>query len=191
VFNLTGSEIVVILLLALVILGPEKLPDAIRRFGRTYAELKKLGNGFQEEFRAAVDEPMREMRSTADMLRRSADFTDGHAIEPRRTRRARRCRGRRRPCRHDPPTEHLRVQGDSSQVSSVTRRRQIWSLPPGSPAGVPEGDIDGDVAATERRRDIRRHRVTDNGRRSTMILRRKKVPLATASPTTTPLPTTR
>jgi sec-independent protein translocase protein TatB len=30
VFNMSGSEIVVILLLALIVLGPEKLPEAIR-----------------------------------------------------------------------------------------------------------------------------------------------------------------
>ena len=76
-FNLSGSEIVVILLLALVVLGPEKLPDAIRRAGRTYAELKKMGNSFQSEMRSVLDEPMKEMRETADLLRQSADFTDG------------------------------------------------------------------------------------------------------------------
>ncbi len=73
-FNLTGSEIVVILLLALVVLGPEKLPDAIRRFGRTYAELKRMSSGFQSEFRAAIEEPVREMRDTADMLGKSMSF---------------------------------------------------------------------------------------------------------------------
>jgi sec-independent protein translocase protein TatB len=72
---MSGSEIVVILLLALVVLGPEKLPDAIRKFGRTYAELKKMGTGFQQEFKSAIDEPMREMRETADLLKKSADFT--------------------------------------------------------------------------------------------------------------------
>lgn len=82
-FNLTGSEIVVILLLALVVLGPEKLPDAIRRVGRTYAELKKLGSGFQEEFKSAMDEPIREMRESADMLRKSVDFgADGVQDRP-------------------------------------------------------------------------------------------------------------
>jgi sec-independent protein translocase protein TatB len=72
---MSGSEIVVILLLALVVLGPEKLPDAIRKFGRTYAELKKMGTGFQQEFKSALDEPMREMRETADLLKKSADFS--------------------------------------------------------------------------------------------------------------------
>ncbi|HWM19993.1 MAG TPA: twin-arginine translocase TatA/TatE family subunit [Ilumatobacteraceae bacterium] len=72
---MSGTEIVVILLLALVVLGPEKLPDAIRKFGKTYAELKKMGTGFQQEFKSAIDEPMREMRETADLLRKSTDFT--------------------------------------------------------------------------------------------------------------------
>jgi sec-independent protein translocase protein TatB len=77
VFNLSGSEIVVILLLALVVLGPEKLPDAIRRAGKTYAELKKMGNSFQSEMKSVLDEPMKEMRDTADLLKKSMDFTDG------------------------------------------------------------------------------------------------------------------
>ncbi len=81
-FNLTGSEIVVILLLALVVLGPEKLPDAIRRFGKAYSEIKKMGMGFQQEFKSAMDEPMREMRESADMLRKSADFSPPPEIRP-------------------------------------------------------------------------------------------------------------
>jgi sec-independent protein translocase protein TatB len=67
VFNLSGSEIVVILLLALVVLGPEKLPEAIRRFGRVYGELRRMSKGFQSEFKEAFDEPMRELRATAQM----------------------------------------------------------------------------------------------------------------------------
>ena len=72
-FNLQGSEIIVILLLALVVLGPEKLPDAIRKFSHTYNELKKMGTGFQSEIKSALDEPMREMRETADLLKDSVD----------------------------------------------------------------------------------------------------------------------
>ena len=53
VFNLQGSEIVIVLLLALVVLGPEKLPDAMRKAGQFYAELKKMSSGFQSEFRSA------------------------------------------------------------------------------------------------------------------------------------------
>jgi sec-independent protein translocase protein TatB len=73
VFNLQGSEIIVILLVALVVLGPEKLPEAVRRASRTYHELKKMGTSFQSELKAAIDEPMREMRETADLVRDAAD----------------------------------------------------------------------------------------------------------------------
>lgn len=66
-FNLSGSEIVVILLLALVVLGPEKLPEAIRRFGRLYGELRRMSKGFQTEFKDAFDEPIRELKQTAQM----------------------------------------------------------------------------------------------------------------------------
>ncbi|HYN33515.1 MAG TPA: twin-arginine translocase TatA/TatE family subunit [Ilumatobacteraceae bacterium] len=72
-FNLQGSEIIVILLIALVVLGPERLPDAVRRFMQTYNELKKMGTGFQSEIKSAFDEPMREMRNTANMVRDAAD----------------------------------------------------------------------------------------------------------------------
>ena len=72
-FNLQGSEIIVIQLIALVVLGPDRLPDAVRRFMQTYNELKKLGSGFQSEIKSAFDEPMREMRDTAQMVRDAAD----------------------------------------------------------------------------------------------------------------------
>jgi sec-independent protein translocase protein TatB len=75
VFNLSGSEIIVILLLALVILGPEKLPDAMRKAGRAYSELRKMANSFQSEVRSVIDEPMEELRGTADMLRDATDFS--------------------------------------------------------------------------------------------------------------------
>ena len=74
VFNLSGSELVFLLLLALIVLGPEKLPDAVRKFGKTYSEVRKMANGFQTELKNALDEPMREMRGTADALRKAANL---------------------------------------------------------------------------------------------------------------------
>ena len=73
-FNLQGSEIIFLVLIALLVLGPEKLPDAIRKFGRVYGEFRKMANGFQGEIRSALDEPMRELQKTADMVRNAANF---------------------------------------------------------------------------------------------------------------------
>ncbi len=75
-FNLSGSELVFLLLLALIVLGPEKLPEAVRRFGKTYGEIKKMSTGFQTELRSALDEPMREMRETADALKKAVNLDE-------------------------------------------------------------------------------------------------------------------
>jgi sec-independent protein translocase protein TatB len=69
VFNVTGGELVIILLVALIVLGPDKLPDAIRKVGRVYGELRRMSTGFQSEIREALDEPMREVRDTMNTMK--------------------------------------------------------------------------------------------------------------------------
>ena len=73
-FNITGSEFFFLLIVALVILGPEKLPDALRKVGKAYAEFKKMAGGFQQELHSALDEPMRELLGTADAFKSAASF---------------------------------------------------------------------------------------------------------------------
>ena len=52
--NLGGGEILVIMLVALLVLGPAKLPDAARQLGKAMAEFRKVSGGFQRELRAAL-----------------------------------------------------------------------------------------------------------------------------------------
>lgn len=54
-FNVGGGEIFVVLLLALLLLGPEKLPEAARRLGSLLAQVRRVTTGFQEEMRSAMD----------------------------------------------------------------------------------------------------------------------------------------
>jgi Tat protein translocase TatB subunit len=68
-FNLTGSEIMFLLIIGLVVLGPEKLPDAIRRVGRLYAELKRMSSGVQTDLRKVIDEPLKEMMNTTNSMK--------------------------------------------------------------------------------------------------------------------------
>ena len=55
-FNLGAGEVLVILLLALIVLGPQRLPDAARQVGRFMSEIRKLSSGFQNELRTAFDD---------------------------------------------------------------------------------------------------------------------------------------
>ena len=52
--NLSGVEILVILLVALIVLGPTKLPSAVRQVGRFVGEIRRIGQGFQQELREAA-----------------------------------------------------------------------------------------------------------------------------------------
>ena len=50
-------EIMVVLLVALIFLGPEKLPGAARSLGRAIGEVRRYTTGFQDEMRDAFSEP--------------------------------------------------------------------------------------------------------------------------------------
>jgi len=54
-FNVGGGEVLVILLIALIILGPDKLPDAARQAGKFLGDFRRMSGGFQRELRDAID----------------------------------------------------------------------------------------------------------------------------------------
>ena len=63
--NLGGGEILVILLVGLLVLGPQRLPTVGRQVGRIVTEIRRVSSGFQEEFRAALDDPLGEAEARA------------------------------------------------------------------------------------------------------------------------------
>ena len=54
-FNIGGGELIVIMLIALIVLGPQRLPDAARQVGKALSDLRRLSTGFQNEVRTALD----------------------------------------------------------------------------------------------------------------------------------------
>lgn len=50
------AEIFVVLIVALVVLGPNRLPDAARSVGKAMAELRRMTSGVQAEVRDAFSE---------------------------------------------------------------------------------------------------------------------------------------
>lgn len=47
--SIGGAELLIILILALIIFGPGKLPDVGRALGRTFREFKKASSGILDE----------------------------------------------------------------------------------------------------------------------------------------------
>ena len=55
-FGISGAEVMIILLVALIVLGPDRLPQVARKAGQIMGELKKVTSGFEAEMRTAMYE---------------------------------------------------------------------------------------------------------------------------------------
>ena len=62
------------LILGLVVLGPENLPPALRKLGQLYGQFKRITGDAQSEFRGAFAEPIRDMQKAANEYK--TVFTD-------------------------------------------------------------------------------------------------------------------
>ena len=56
-FNLSAVEVLVILVAALIILGPERLPGAARKIGQMMSQVRDLSSNFQREVQSAMTIP--------------------------------------------------------------------------------------------------------------------------------------
>jgi Tat protein translocase TatB subunit len=56
VLNVGTPELLVILLVALLVLGPDRLPGAARQVGKVMGDLRRMSSGFQKELRDAMKE---------------------------------------------------------------------------------------------------------------------------------------
>ncbi len=88
VFNLSSSEIIFLLILGLVVLGPDRLPNVIRKVGRVYGEVRRMANGFEAEMRETFKEPLDEIRGTANTLRHGFGEVDSEPSPPMRPEKA-------------------------------------------------------------------------------------------------------
>jgi sec-independent protein translocase protein TatB len=78
-FNIGGGELLVIAIVALVVLGPERLPSAARDLGKMMTELRSVSRGFRDELKAAVDLDALEKQSAEELAAEAEAFRRGDA----------------------------------------------------------------------------------------------------------------
>ena len=54
-FGIGSTELLVILVVALIVIGPSKLPDIMRALGKGMAEFKRMSNDVKSTFEAEVN----------------------------------------------------------------------------------------------------------------------------------------
>ena len=69
--NLGAPELLVILVVGLLVLGPARLPQAARQVGQAVGELRRVSSGFQAELRDAMNESPRPASDRPDRPRRT------------------------------------------------------------------------------------------------------------------------
>jgi len=67
-FNIGGGEFMIIALIALIVLGPQRLPEAARKVGKVMGDLRRISSGFQNELKSAMDETKSTSTPARDVL---------------------------------------------------------------------------------------------------------------------------
>ena len=68
-FNLSGSELVFLLVAGLVVFGPDRLPGIVRSVARTYADVKRAAQGVERDLKDAFAEPVDQIRTMTSDIR--------------------------------------------------------------------------------------------------------------------------
>ena len=79
--NIGTWEIIIILLIAVIVIGPSKLPDAARSFGKAMGEFKRATSGVKKEFEEAIlKDPPAKPKSASEPIKEEV-VADGAAAE--------------------------------------------------------------------------------------------------------------
>ena len=69
-FGVSFTEILIVLAAALVLLGPEKLPEAAKSLGRFMAMIKRNSDALRREFYNTIYEPAEDLKNRIDLSAR-------------------------------------------------------------------------------------------------------------------------
>ncbi len=134
--NVGSAELLVILLVGLLVLGPTKLPAAVRQVGRVVGEIRRISSGFRQEMREVVEEPIRETKATLA------------AADPRKPT-PRPVSGSKPPASGNATTQQ-KASGTAERpaVGSYGEKAEAQSASPPSHAASPATAADSQAAAT-------------------------------------------
>ena len=80
-FGISFGEIALVFVVALIVFGPEKLPEIARSFGRLSGELKRSSDRVRREFYNSVYVPAADLNKTIDTAARNLVATRTSSLQ--------------------------------------------------------------------------------------------------------------
>ncbi|WP_319759406.1 Sec-independent protein translocase protein TatB [Maridesulfovibrio sp.] len=71
-FGIGSTELIVILVVALILIGPQKLPELIKNLGKGLSEVKKMSNDVKSTLDAEISAADEERKQKEDLAREAA-----------------------------------------------------------------------------------------------------------------------
>lgn len=122
------AELIVIIIIALIVLGPGKLPEVARAVGKTMRDLRAISDGFQNELRkemnsaTSVKDEIKPLSESISSLRSSLDVTSALVDQK--------------------PKDETKKEMTSDSDSETLQEPGVSSSPPSSESINPESDDD-------------------------------------------------
>jgi sec-independent protein translocase protein TatB len=130
-FNVGGGELLVIMLVALIVLGPQRLPGAARQLGKVMGDIRRVSSGFQQELKDAFDAEADDTPARrAEPVPLAKVVADAEADD------------RSRPSQPASRTLREVPAGDATGVAPVVARALEEIVPPAPGDGGPGQDAD-------------------------------------------------
>jgi sec-independent protein translocase protein TatB len=80
VFNVGPEKLLLLFVIALLVLGPTKLPDAARQLGKALGEFRKVSGRLQTEVRDALADPKDALSAAVSDLRKEFPEVGGFGL---------------------------------------------------------------------------------------------------------------
>lgn len=122
------AELIVIIIIALIVLGPGKLPEVARAVGKTVRDLRAISDGFQNELRkemnsaTSVKDEIKPLSETISSLRSSLEMTPSSVDQK--------------------PKDETNEKRPPDSSSEALQEPAVSSSPPPSESIEPESDDD-------------------------------------------------
>ena len=85
-FGIGMPEMIIILVIALIVIGPHKLPELAKSLGKGLAEFKKASEGFQRSVQEEANKPEETMKEPSPQVKEASVAVEpvapGGAAEP-------------------------------------------------------------------------------------------------------------